>query len=71
MRRTSLMRQFGDVGRLNFCCDAHEGASYRVLGSGEHHLVFYLGCIGRPGWIKKGVRRAMKGLIPLQTAVDE
>jgi len=42
------VRNLGEVGCLNFRPDAHKGASQRILGGGEQHLLLDLGRIRRP-----------------------
>ena len=49
MVRTVVVVDFAEISCLDFGPDAHKGASQRILGRSEQHLVPNLGTIGRPG----------------------
>lgn len=54
MVRTSIVTDFTEICSLDFRPDAFKGASQRILGRSEQHLIFDLGVIRRPGWEGKG-----------------
>lgn len=61
--RTILIINFAGIGCLDLQRDTHEGASQRIFGRSEQHLLFDLSVIGRPGWVRKKKKGGEKFVI--------